>query len=212
MAYDFSKELALRVDVDPRRNYRDEVDSVCPAWMPAQYKAVDGSSAAFADHPPKTPREVYDPQRGRTFAVPHQRYIRGIDPNGHICYVTISSHRPGPDRPDGIDSCGTEGRMRQEKQEAGWLFVEPGESFRGYSGEQYLAWSLAVREERRKVYEEKQRQMSAEFTSQAVSAIREQAKLQGETTAAMAKQIADSIIGAMTQVMGVKQSPAKRGE
>lgn len=198
--YDFSDELRIQPKND-KRDYQDylrQVDECLPAWQPAPFERHDvAASAALADQDPKTPRQVSDAS-GKVFTIPHNKYIRGLDKNGHIHPVHVSTTRPGPGREHGDDEIGTESRVRGEKQkDHGWLWMEPGESFRGFSGKEYMAWCFAVQAERKKAYEKTQEEYSHNFKSQALAVIEEQAKAQSS----MVKQIIDPMIAANNKLL-----------
>lgn len=180
--YDFSDELKLQYKSDSRKDYMGVVDEQIPGWIPAEYSTSDLiPGVAFAFEQPKTPRQIE--RKGKTFTVPHQKYIRGIDPNGFIHPVTISTARPGPPtedepfRPTGDDGLGTAPRVMSEKQMLnGWLWVEPGSEFRGLTGPDYFAWAFAVRDARKKAYEAKQAEAARDFQTQHQALMAEQMK------------------------------------
>lgn len=204
--YDFSYELNLSYTVDPRRDYRDEVNAAHPPWTPAPYQTdAVAPSAALADQPPKSPREVYDHKRRRTYVTSHIKTERALDPNGLICPVHVSSARPTPDSPGGDDGIGTYHRVRGEKQNSGWLFLEPGDAFMGRSGDEYLAWVFAVRDVRKARYEAEQAANDAEHQSKVVQLLKQQANMVGEMTNMTAEKIAQAIASAIS-------SKPKKGE
>lgn len=200
--YDFSDELRIQFKNDPKKEYSDYmtiVDEYIPAWQPAPYQRHDvAGGAALADQEVGSPRQVEDRRTGKVYSIPHNKYVRGLDRNGFIHPVIVSTIRPGPGKENGDDLEGTEHRVRGEKQmENGWLWMEPGESFRGLAGKEYMAWCFAVQAERKKAYEKTQEDQAKNFKSQALAVLEEQAKSQVAMTADMVKQIAAGLIEAM---------------
>lgn len=191
-------EYKLAFEVDPKRDYMAEVDAFVPPWTADRFKEVDGSSAAWTELSVSeavirdTPRYVVS--GNDLVAVPHMRYERAIDPSGFICAVMISTTRPGPGRMHGFDGLGTESRVRSEKQNMGWLWLERGASHRGRTGAEYFAWAMAVKDKRQKAYEAQQADDARAFMSQAARVAEAQAINQSKSNAELVKEVLSAFL------------------
>lgn len=215
--HNFRDELALSYEVEAGRSYRLEIDTAVPPWRPEQTEEHRTSlnrhdAAQLSDN--CGPLVLFDAARDYEYRLPHFRYARAISPQGSVTPVSISTVRGGD---DGI---GTEFRVRQTKQQRGFLFVEPGDSFAGLEGDRYLAWCLAVADYRRDKYEQEQRQFLEEFTKQqaelarqanevALTAIGEQGKRSDEQIASLISQMTAAIAASKT-VEPSDEKPKKR--
>lgn len=195
--YDFSDELRIPYKVDRTRDYMDEFNAEVPAWFPATFERYTNNpnlvSVALGDQPAHTPRTLEDRKRKKTYTIAHQKYVRGVDQNGHLHPVSVSTARPGPGSEDGDDRIGTYHRVKGEKQfENGWLWIEEGDSFQGRSGDDYYAWVCAVREARRAKYEASQATDAQTRQDQALTLLlREQGKINSDANSQLLKQVVE---------------------
>ena len=170
--HDWATELRLSYTVDPNRDYAAEVDYELPAWSPEPYEtSTAAGGCAFSNNTEQ--RSLFDSKRQHQWMLPQFLYRRAVSPTGQITALIVSTCRPSPENPDGSDGIGSEFRIRGDKQQRGWLVVEPGESFAGLEGDRFMAWAFAVRDHRRKIYEAGQVAMSEDFMSAAAAASRE---------------------------------------
>jgi len=189
------KENEIKYVVDPNRDYMADVDDTVPPWFAEPYKTSEMVATGAALTPCEdgevfrdVPRTVE--RKRNQYAVSHIRYERALDPNGFICAVNTSTTRPGPGHEDGDDGIGTATRVRSEKMQQGWLWLEPGWSHRGRVGDDYLAWVFAVKEQRQKMHEKRQAEEAEEFLSQAAQMLKKQMSLQVASNEDLAMRIA----------------------
>lgn len=204
LAEDDSKtERDLPFEYKPGVDYFAKFDAMLPAWRPAVYATLPASHAAFTEDG-GGPVEVRVGRR-QTRTLAHRRYVRAIAPDGTLRQLIISTVRPTPAFPDGLDACGTHHRLPAKKSARGWIVVENIDSmwtpYVQLRGQQYAAWALAVMEYRRKRHAEYEASEATAFMSRAERAQEKQTKV-----------IADALTVALADRDQRKQQKGKTAE
>jgi hypothetical protein len=177
LANDDSKtERDLPFEYTPGVDYFKKFDALLPPWRPAQYEKVAASDAAWTENG-GGPVEVRVGRR-ETRTLSHRRYARAIAPDGSLRQVTISTVRPTPKFPDGLDACMTHARFPAKKSALGFLFVENEpifwSPFAGRRGQEYAAWAWAVMEYRKAHHAEYEAKEAKAYMSNAERATEKQ--------------------------------------
>jgi hypothetical protein len=227
-AKELKEEAELRFAFDPTHDYEADIDEVTPAWVPPPDVQTDTRVPGAALHSKENILPTLVRSKDGSYRhIPPMRYVRAVDPSGNIHPLTITTVTPGPgpsgpkEYADGFDRIGTDSRVKDEKRRRGWLILETGQYMYGRTGQEYLAWALAVADLRRKrkaardaienegnVTVAQRRMMEAQKSAsesmnaaitQAVTAV---AATSQTNTVELAKAIAEAIVAAQ----GAKQS------
>lgn len=170
-------ERDLPFECTPGVDYFAKFDALLPAWRPAAYDKVQSSDAAWTETGGGP--VVVKVGRRETRTLSHRRYARAIAPDGSLRQVTISTVRPTPAYPDGLDACMTHARFPAKKSALGFIFVENEpilwSPFAGRRGQEYAAWSWAVMEYRKRKHAEYEAKEAKAFMSKAELAAEKQA-------------------------------------
>jgi hypothetical protein len=214
---DKKAESKIRFEVDPSRDYMADVDALLPSWRPENYKPSDlHAGCAFSEN--TGPNILVDYERGAEYALPHTKYVRAMSPSGHILPLSVSTCRPTPERPDGDDGLGTYDRVIGEKQRRGWRILEGDSTFEGRTGEEYLAWCLAVRDHRMAINAAYEAADAASHESKLLAATKAQAKENQNMVQNITEGLSKAIIDGMATVAtanaanAVSKGRASKGE
>lgn len=216
-------ERDLPFDFDPSVNYFAKFDAILPAWRQYRRFADVKGDAALTDGADKDgngPIELkIDRRTTRTIA--YRRYVRAIAPDGSLRQLKISTIRPTPAFPDGLDACSTHTRFVTRKNAKGWIVVEDGEGYEmlwnpysGLRGQQYAAWAWSVMEYRRARHKAQEAIDAESNMSQALRETRKQTEAIGQMGTAigkaMAENQADVISQAVSRAVQEMQKPEQR--
>lgn len=206
---DRKSEGKLPFKVDESRDYMAEIDKACPPWRPSPYSKSDvlSSSAAFSDN--TGPNVFVDMDAGAEYSTPHNRFVRAINPQGHIVSLLVSTCRPSPERPDGDDGLGTYDRVIAEKMRRGWRILEPESSFEGRYGAEYLAWCLEVQKFRKAINDAREQEDQNAYESKQLAAT----KAQTAANADMVKSITEGLGKAIVEGLSTaNQATSKKAK
>ena len=153
-AKEYQREKSIPYHFKAGHDYMTDVEFDQPAYVLPQFRTHDARPGAsfYEDHEGSTHEVRVGPADVRV--MDRIRYVRAVEPNGNIGKIHTSTCPPSIDpsaraKKDGNDGLGTESRVKDEKQKRGWLILEAGTMMNGRSGQDYLAWALAVAEKRR---------------------------------------------------------------
>lgn len=196
---EYMRERTLPFCFDPKHDYLADVEELCPTY---EVPKIDHNplmpGVAFSDA--RGTREVVIPGTNTRNTMKYFPYVRAVDLQGNVHPLSISTIRPYPDpqdrlRHEGIDGCGTESRVKDEKRRKGWLILDPSEWMNGRTGQEYLAWALAVAEKRRLANEAWQdREAEIEVPKAQKRYLAEQAKYQNEVTSGLVDQVTKAVL------------------
>lgn len=204
------EEKALTFEFDPTHDYFADVDKIVPPYRLPGYQTHSLQGGAAFENSSGVREVAVGPQK--TQRMPFIRYVRAVDPAGGIMPLSISTCRPSPEYPEGLDGFHMD-RVLADKRRKGWLILERDEisPYAGKVGQPYCAWALAVAKKReaahaKKMDEDAQTWMSA-AQRKSIEMQAEQNKAQNEMTASLV----DKVIAAVIAAQKASAEPVSRG-
>lgn len=192
--------------IDPSRDYFSELDAMYPPWArPPTVKHDSAPGAALTmDSEPAGTRE-FRLANGAIFVMPHQQYVRGVDPAGNIGHITVKTSRVPED-----DETGFWDKILANKRRAGWLIAERDQELNGMVGQEYGAYVVAEMHRRRAAKAEQEKLDAEAYESQASRRAAESAQQMSDAVTAMAtsqrsdmKELAKELATAIVQAQQV---------
>lgn len=208
--------MQLKHTAEPKwrhRSFFDEVDAMIPPHVHPNVSELNGrpsGSVMYAETAPlqRTVQTLaYDLKTGEAFAgeftMPHQQYVRGLDPNGHVHPLIVKTCQIASEDRTGYDVAKVAEKVRQ-----GWLIIERHPehynltftNLTGLTGEPYAEHCRKEYVERRERYTAKEARDEEAFKSKAVKAIEEQQVRQEqmiERQMQVTNVIAEKLVGSM---------------
>ena|SRR3990167_3578256 len=209
-ADEYMREKGIPFYYDASHDYEQDVNQFCPAYeLPQVRESPLKPGAAFSDE--RGTREVRIGSGRQTATMPFMRYIRMVDPQGNVCQVSISTTRPSPtpEGRNGYDGLGTEARVKSEKLRKGWLPLDANEYMNGRTGQEMVAWSLAVAEKRRLAHNAYEAKEYPDRTKQAIDA---QIAVQSKLMEGVAAPLAKAVIAGVQAAQATNAKPARQAK